>query len=239
MNLSTYHQQQYASNSIHYWNSTDSHSIFIDYIKDHQRKQQLEKYGFLDENHVVSYRFNNAGFRCRNFDDSPSIIALGCSNTMGVGLHLENVWASIIEQQLKLTVWNLGIGGASMDTCFRMLHHYISKLNAQCVLVLGPSKQRFELHTDSGVECFMPAKIRHPMQQHWYLNETNGDLNYYKNSLAIQQLCQQHGKKCVIGYAPELLVKKDPSDQWPGARDMLHAGAREHKNCAGYFLKSL
>jgi hypothetical protein len=218
--------------------------MFIDNIKDHQRKQQLEKYGFLDDNHVVSYQFNQDGFRCKNFDDSDSIIALGCSFTMGVGLHAENTWPSVIEQQLKLTVWNLGISGASMDTCFRMLNYYISKLNAKCVLVLGPPNQRFELHTDSGVECFMPSQIMpsenaHPVEQYWYQNEINGELNYYKNCLAIQQLCQQHGKKCVIGYSLELLAKKDPSDQWPGARDMMHAGAREQQSCAGYFLKAI
>jgi hypothetical protein len=239
MDLSNYHLQSHAKNTICYWHSTDSYQQFIENNKDPEKHQHLKKYGFHDDNHVVRYQFNQDGFRCKNFDDSDSIIALGCSFTMGVGLHEENVWPSIVAQQLKLTVWNLGIGGASMDTCFRMLNHYITKLNAKCVLVLGPPRQRFELHVEGGIKCLMPVNIQHPMQEHWYRNEINGDLNYYKNCLAIQQLCQQHGKKCVIGYSSDLLVKKDPSDLWPGARDLLHAGASEQRSCAGYFLKSI
>jgi hypothetical protein len=239
MDLSNHHSQNSFKNSIHDWIGADTQILFEEHIKDPVRKYQLEKYGFFDSNNPISYKFNQDGFRCKNFDDSNSMIALGCSFTMGVGLHAENTWPSIIEQQLKLTVWNLGIGGASMDTCFRMLNYYISKLNAKCVLALGPPNQRFELHTDGGVKCFMPSENKHPVQQYWYQNETNGELNYYKNCLAIQQLCQQRGKKCVIGYASDLLIKKNPSDQWPGARDMLHAGAQEQQSCAGYFLKAI
>jgi hypothetical protein len=239
MDLPVVHSQSYTKNTIWYWNGIDSQTLFKENNKDPVRKHQLEKYGFLDTSNPIIYKFNQDGFRCKNFDNRDSIIALGCSYTMGVGLHEENVWPSIVSQQLKLTVWNLGIGGASMDTCFRMLNHYITKLNTKCVLVLGPPRQRFELHVEDGIKCLIPASIQHPMQEHWYRNETNGDLNYYKNCLAIQQLCQQHGKKCVIGYAPDLLVKKNPSDLWPGARDLLHAGASEQRSCAGYFLKSI
>jgi len=220
------------------WVDSDSEEAFLENIKDPERLAQLKKYGW-NQPGAITYQFNSQGFRCNEFDHSLGIITIGCSFTAGVGLPLTDIWPTIVGNKLGLSVWNLGIGGASMDTCFRLLYHYIDRLNAQYVLLLTPPPQRFELHTQDTVLFFHPQSITHPIQRWWYECESNGQLNWYKNTLALQQLCQQHKKRLIIQTPENSLFVLPHRDKWPPARDMLHVGTEAQAKCADIFLDAI
>lgn len=234
--LNHYYSQH--KNKILRWIDSDSEEVYLNNIKDPERLAQLKKYGW-DQPDAITYQFNRDGFRCNEFDNSPGIITIGCSFTAGVGLPLDTTWPTIVGNTLGLSVWNLGIGGASMDTCFRLLNHYIDKLNSQYVLLLTPPVQRFELHDTDTVHCFHPQQIIHPIQRWWYNCDSNGQLNFYKNTLALEQLCQQHGKRLIIKDHETALFGIPPRDKWPPARDMLHVGTLEQSRCAAIFLEAI
>lgn len=220
------------------WVDSDSEEVFNKHMQDPARRKQLEKYGW-DRPEVITYRFNSHGFRCNEFDDSKGIITIGCSFTAGVGLPLESIWPTIVGQQLGVSVWNLSIGGGSMDTCFRLLHHYIDKLRAEYVLLLAPPLQRFELHTEEKVLCFHPGTATHPVQKWWYACESNSELNFLKNMLALEQLCFQHKKRLIVKRIETDLFGIDTGDKWPPARDMLHVGEIAQAYCATKFLETI
>jgi hypothetical protein len=232
------HRYSNFKNKNLFWVDTDSEESFNHHMSDPERRAQLIKYGW-DNPTAITYQFNSHGFRSKEFDDSPGIIALGCSFTAGIGLPQNSIWPELVGQQLGLSVWNLGIGGASMDTCFRNLYHYVDKLNAEYVLLLAPPEQRFELHTDEKILCFRPQHVYHPIQQWWYQCEINGQLNFYKNLLAIQQLCSNHNKKLIVKNIETDLFGLPHTDKWPTSRDMLHVGAQEQKKCANQFIDSI
>jgi hypothetical protein len=236
MNIPNDHFYSHYKNQTLSWIDTDSADMFARNMSNADRRQQLEKYGW-DKPGIITYKFNSHGFRCNEFDQSHGIITIGCSFTAGVGLPVESIWPNLVGSDLGLPVWNLGIGGASMDTCFRLLSCYIHKLNAEYVLLLTPPDQRFELHTVEKVQCFRPQTIIHPIQNYWYQCESNGQLNFIKNLLAIQQLCTQHNKKLIVKHSDgDMCGTLKPRDRWPPARDLLHVGTDEHKECARRFL---
>ena len=47
-----------------------------------------------DRPEAITYKFNSEGFRCEEFDDSPCLVALGCSFTFGNALPVDAVEGS-------------------------------------------------------------------------------------------------------------------------------------------------
>jgi hypothetical protein len=238
MRIPVDHYYSHYKNQTLEWVDADSKDDFERNMQDPEKRAQLQKYGW-DQPGVITYQFNSLGFRCKEFDNSPGIITIGCSFTAGVGLPLQSIWPSLVGQALGLSVWNLGIGGASMDTCFRLLSLYIDSLNADYVLLLTPPDQRFELHTAKKVQCFHPQTIIHPIQRFWYEVETNGTLNFAKNLLAIRQLCADHNKRLIVKYHERDMFVLKQRDRWPPARDLLHVGCLEHEHLAQKFLQEI
>lgn len=238
MSIPTTHYYSHHANKTLLWIDSDQEESWLANMSDPQRRAQLVKYGW-DIPNAITYKFNSDGFRCNEFTDDQGVIALGCSFTAGVGLPVDHIWASLVAKRMGLRLWNLGIGGASMDTCYRLLYLWIERLQAQYVLLLTPPIQRFELHTSTTVHCFHPQTIIHDIQKYWYAMPSNGLLNFDKNLMAIQHLCHRHGKTLIVKSHEKDLFGLQPRDHWPPARDMLHVGTLEHQHLAEKFLKEI
>jgi hypothetical protein len=216
----------------------DQYDVFLENIKNPEKKQKLSDLGFLDINRI-SYNYNRLGFRAEEFDNRPSGIALGCSFTQGIGLPLEDSWPSQLSKLLGQHIWNLGVRGSSADTAYNLIEHYIDKLNPTFVVMCVPPKDRFEFFRGHDPVRIMGSNFEslplynplyNPLYKtffmEWFSSEENSKTNQRKNIRAIQQLCLQHGLPFYYLLAESDLIL----DQ--NARDLSHPGAESNRDFA-------
>jgi hypothetical protein len=201
---------------------------------------ELEKYGWITRK--FTYKFNSYGFRCDEFTEDPSILFLGCSYTCGIGLPIETVWTSIVAQSLGLKSVNLGQGGGSNDTAFRLGYHWIPKLKPRLVILLSPFEHRKEIVTPDHIHFITPQTTEinedpnnlklHAIQ--WMSDDTNSYMNKIKNISALELLCNKHNIKFIV---PDPIYQEGIY-QWDLARDLSHPGVKTHEKFADYLLNS-
>ena len=234
---------QYANQELE-WFSTDSKDMYqnnvessLFYMKYHN---QFEK--------RFTYKFNSHGFRSEEFDPCvPNVMSLGCSHTIGIGNPYESTWAYKISTALKLKNYNLAIAGSSSDTAFRLAYTWIDKLKPSIVIFLSPDRSRFELNTNAApynnytqhinvreYEFYDHTKI---FMKHWYSDDVNSDMNYFKNILAIKQLCNERGITFLHKEAVNIYEQKIFAGDH--ARDLMHFGEVTHQRLADLFLSKL
>ena len=191
-------------------------------IKNAVKSKIIHAMGF-DKPGCITYAYNSRGFRDREFDNKPSGIALGCSFTEGVGIPAENIWPTQLSNLLKINIWNLGVGGGSLDTAYNLLEHYLDELNVQFVAVCVPPMNRFEFFRgEEPIRIMGTQTIFDPLyesfQKEWFATEKNSLINQRKNLLAMQQICNQRRIPFYHLYA----MSDFTSDR--AARDCTHAG---------------
>ena len=195
----------------------------------------------------VTYNFNQYGYRDIDWNDSiiqNSIWCVGDSQTVGVGVHKENTWPTLLHNLTGINTINLGIAGAANDTITRLI---VSGLNlyqprAICCLLTAPNRREIinnqfcstifpmflKIFKNSNVELF---------EQYLGQTDTTSDsINRDKNILLIKSSCQQ--KKvplCLVDFnlPVKTLCKQD------SAYDNLHIGMESHRLIAEYFKNNL
>jgi hypothetical protein len=187
------------------------------------RRDELEKYGWIDKH--FTYKFNSHGFRCDEFTTEKSIMFLGASNTIGIGLPVEHTWTQMLSRELKLKCVNLGIGGSSYDTAFRLASFWIPKLQPDLVILLGPFIHRLEIISCNSLHHnhLTPASVSSEFEkffEQWLSDDTNSYMNSLKNTLAIKHLCYMHNTK-FINYEESAVFDLTKIDL---ARDLVHPG---------------
>lgn len=205
--------------------------------------QFFKKYNW--NKNSITYQFNSAGFRSDTFCSSDkSIIFLGCSHTIGIGMYYEGIFPKIVSNKLKHKCYNLGLGGGSLDSCFRFGFYWIEKLMPSIVVCATPQDARLELKIKTPVEHnfinFLPndntAQKRHKpkntLYKQWVKESINVELQKAKNLNALAYICKVNNTKLIItdsGF-PDYDVGRGL------ARDMNHYGAIGHKNKANQVL---
>jgi hypothetical protein len=101
---------------------------------------------------LLEYSFNINSFRTKEFHKNTSIITLGCSHTLGVGVPGHLIWPSFVSELTGIKdVINLGKPGASIAQQVRLLSTYIRKYGPpKIVLCNFPEVTRYEHITDAG-----------------------------------------------------------------------------------------
>jgi hypothetical protein len=227
------------------WLPSDTEESFNCLIQDKRHRKYFQQQGWL-EPHAITYKINSYGFRCEEFEgEEPCMIALGCSFTLGTGLPVKDIWPTMLGYSLGLKVYNLGWGGNSADTCFRLAEYWISQLKPALVCMLTPPPTRIELLTDTQnrfkAEVFMPETQSSLVQatdtylKYWYINDENSRLNNLKNKLAVKELCNQHGVRCMIQDSMDIMSRS--REEVGYARDYMHAGPIAHSIIANKFVR--
>jgi lysophospholipase L1-like esterase len=221
----THHGNFFHRNKTVAWSGTDKEDLFQKNCSVPETFQQLTELGWTDPN-IISYKYNNYGFRTPEFDDRPSALALGCSFTEGVGLGIDQVWPSVLSKLCNLHFWNLGVGGSAFDTVFRLLDYYLLKLNVKFVCILAPPSVRFEYCDVNGNFISISPANSHLQPEYskiWLTQDINSDINAKKNKLAIQQCCANAN---IPLFFIDLL-----SDQYCDglARDLMHPGVQANQ----------
>jgi hypothetical protein len=188
------------------------------------RYNDLKVNGWIGKS--FTYQFNSQGFRCSEFSHAPTLMTLGCSFTVGVGVPLEDTWPSLVSKNLNMQCANLGQGGGSADTAFRLCHGYIDVIKPTIVVFMQPPNPRFEMLIGGMVHMlssYSPGPDKKNFER-WARDEDNAFFNREKNTLAIQALCLQRGIK---------FISVDHSDlfnlSFSKARDLAHPGVENHK----------
>jgi hypothetical protein len=226
------------------WVSMDTKELY--------EKNLKEKYELLKLNNWIdnsfTYKFNSHGFRCKEFTDDPTIMFLGCSNTCGIGLPVESIWPELVAKQLNMHCANLGIGGGSHDTAFRLCHGWIDIIKPQIVILLDPPGIRLELIYDvnsheksvimspSWTNYEGPNKNQIFFLRKWCIDDNNAYFNRLKNTLAIENLCISKNIK-FINFTINEYHECAENNDW--ARDLKHRGVKAHQKFSKYVLTKI
>jgi hypothetical protein len=219
----------YYSNKTYDWIVSDTEERYKENLK--KNKNLLVKHGWIDRK--ITYKFNSLGFRCDEFEQNRDcILFLGCSYTFGVGLPLETIWPTLVANKLKLKCYNLGIGGGSNDTAFRLGYHYIPMLKPKAVILLSPSADRVELmNKNNRFDQHGPWNIN-IFYKFWTQHDANGKINQIKNMLALKAICDSNG-------ANFLNFDLDDFKVIDLARDLTHYGTKSHREFSKLVIKRL
>lgn len=230
------HINLHFRNQTLYWSGSDQRAVWEKHMKDTSSSEYLKSAGW-DNEKAIEYKFNSHGFRDDELDQRDNCLAIGCSFTEGVGLRNDQIWPSKLTKLIGTHVWNLGIGGASADTCFRMTDYYIKTLNPKAVFLLIPPLMRVELHAEDEVRSYLATDTGIPsFVKKWFACEDNGTINRYKNILAMKQLCRDskikfYARDSITNIPEEINVAKNP------ARDLMHYGEEVQEYFAKEFYK--
>lgn len=224
------------------WSGSDHQHQFNENCSDRTKLAKLKDLGF-DSPESVSYSYNRLGFRAPEFDQRPCGIALGCSFTEGVGIPIEYSWPTQLSNMLGTHVWNLGVGGSSLDTAFTLLEYYIDQLPTQFVTVCVPPVNRFEFYIDEVpqrvmlenliIDNWYVPKFYHAFFKGWFSNDLNPQINQRKNLLAMKQLCADRNIPLyVLNSAVDLILDGR-------ARDLAHPGVDANRDFAEKMHKKI
>lgn len=223
------HDWSYVAGQTIHWMSPDTKENYQRHLNDSAKRHMLQQFGWVDQH--IDYTFNSDGFRTDEFDDRPNFVTIGCSFTQGVAVNRSDTWAQLVSDQLGLSVWNLGVAGASADTCYRIIKHYAPILKPKFVVLLEPRYNRVELHYSDHQK---PYSINWAYDAEswgnsgylktWLSNDYNMQLYAEKNRASIAHVCNKLDIPVVM-YAPndyiDLVADKTQLDL---GRDLLHPG---------------
>jgi hypothetical protein len=209
------------------WLPWDTEERYIENLK--LNPQALESNGWI--NKEFTYQFNSFAFRCEEFTNDPSILFLGCSHTVGVGLPIEHTWPTVVANKLNLKCFNLGQGGSSTNTAYRLGSHWIPKLLPKIVVLLIPDMHRLELIDDDYINFLTPMSLGKYLNFYntWLSDDANCYLNSEKNVFALAHLSNFHGCK----FIPVEVSNLQGLDR---ARDLVHFGTQANLNLADTVL---
>jgi hypothetical protein len=227
---------QYANKEL-LWLPTDSHERYME--NRWTQKYKLEMYGWLEKK--ITYKFNSLGFRCNEFADQPTAMFLGCSNTVGVGMPVEELWAELVAKELNLACANFGIGGGASDCAFRMCLGYIDKIKPKIVIYNQPPGARLEVVTSPQTRNVILSDTEHEyvskFTNDFLMHDTNIEMNRTKNLLAIKFLC--HERNIKFAYFDNYQEEFSPLARSDYARDLMHFGTIHNAEFAKHVLSKI
>ena len=236
-----YHYNVHYKNTVQLWNGMDTQERFNQHLNDSISATFLKKLGWTSDN--ITYKFNSMGFRSDEFDDRPCGLAIGCSFTQGVGLPLDATWPCLLSTLTNTHVWNLGSGGASIETVYRIFEYFVIKLSPKFVCILMPPPGRFEYHdSTNGYPIIMASDLGpHPtFAKDWLSQIDNGIQNQKKTILAIERICELMKIPLIVNDSQSNLTigHKSPEDI-DLARDLAHSGIKYQQHHAEFMFNKL
>ena len=183
------------------------------YLHDRPPDNDLE----FDDGSGITYVWNKHGFRSDEFvnDGRDSIMVLGCSFAVGLGVKIEDTWASQLRDKINpdLKVYNLGISATSGDYIVRALHKTIDELKPIAVFVMWPGYGSREILIRKRIITFRiggPSSAVHVDKFFANYTDVFTDPSYFmyqqnKNVEMAKAICDSRG----IGFFDLSVIPKD------------------------------
>ena len=172
------------------------------------RISQIRNYNGSDETGLCEYKYNEFGFRADSiYKEGFKIMSIGCSNTEGVGVKMEETWPAQLANLFTNGVnINLSVGGRSNDFISRALLTYYDYFKPDLVLIMYTETHRRDFFTPKGgVEPFHHSpwgyfsETEEGKEEHrallTLLNKENNFQNWYKNHLLIKYFLESKNTK--------------------------------------------
>jgi hypothetical protein len=210
----------------------------------------------LDKQNLNGYpwnetKVNSYGYRCPEWEPMPdgkkNVVVLGCSHTFGQGLEDNEHWVHFLSQHntKQLRYWNLGVPGASGDSCVRTLWGTQKLLDPRIVIVCWPDETRREYSDPK------------------HFNKEQDIKNFLHNIFWVQKFAEVNKASTFHCFAHDLIEHEQLKNLnvlpyhtikncWPHwdkfeqrqiyakpslAKDGIHFGVEHHKRFAELFLK--
>jgi hypothetical protein len=209
----------------------DSKERFGDNLKNDPTNKILNYY--LEN--PIEYSFNNKGFRTPDdfnlFDEGD--VFLGCSFTMGIGLHIKDIWSYKLNQTLGGKFWNLSLGGSSIMTQFRLFYGFHDELKIRNVFHFAPILPRYEFFIDGKPTVISTHDEKHGnFFKNYLIDNEQLYLSYVAHTNAIKNLTNKIGGNYYhLGYFPDKYEKQ--------ARDLAHPSEPFHNVVYDTFLDKI
>lgn len=104
-----------------------------------------------DTSGLVDYKFNTNGYRAAEWDQvdwAESVVVLGCSHVVGVGVSLEDSLPVQLARRFRRPVVNLGYGGSSMTVqLYNSLALSAKGIKPHAVILVAPQLTRLTYFT--------------------------------------------------------------------------------------------
>ena len=213
------YKSQYANKEV-LWLPMDTEELYKKHLRRPGKKELLIKYNWIDS--IITYKFNKYGFRCQDFSNVPAILFLGCSLTVGIGLNLEYTWPTLVSNNLRLACYNLGVGGSSNDTAFRLCLGWLQKIRPIICVFCQTYDHRIELTNIQNNE----------FKTEWEADKSNGYLNKLRNLHAIKYICLELGIKFIA-------VSIHDIEYIDLGRDLYHPGIQSNEKMAQHVLSKI
>lgn len=218
------------------WSGADSLSLFQENQSRPDQKKLLDLGSWHE--HSIHYHYNSLGFRDREFDLDPCGLALGCSFTEGIGVDQSDAWPHRLSNLAGMRFWNLGVGGASMDTVYRILHHVLKTVIPRCVVICAPPAVRFEYGSPDGTYHVIYAhslgdRIEHQFFKSWFVQYENWHMHHVKNIAACRYLCHEHKVPNFVFCGRQDFPRDDRG------RDLSHPGPKSHAKFADFVWQQI
>jgi hypothetical protein len=220
-----YHVNSIRAGKTFWWSGMDNVERFRQHMNNPETAERLTSLGW-DQPNCIEYTYNSHGFRTSEFTDQLVGIALGCSFTEGVGVKAHQTWPFVLSEKMNFPIHNMGVGGSSLDTAFRLLDFYIDKLNIKFIALCSPARERFEIFEYGQPISLLPKDATDlrftPYFKHRIVDGKEDKINHKKNLLAIQQLCDKHD--ILLAHIHITNFECDAC-----ARDLAHPSPTNHK----------
>ena len=201
------HSKTVKANTTLKWIPADTEEAFLKRLKKYPNDPSLQHY----LHNPIEYKMNNMGFRTPvDFVDGvEGNLFLGCSHTMGIGHHLENVWAWKLNEYIGGNFLNASVGGAGIGTGFRLLYGLKEIIRPKNVFLFFPQPYRFEYY-NSYDATWTTASVNIAKKNEFpiIIEKNNMEMYYYVHFNAIKTLCDEldanlftlQGDTLVLGY---------------------------------------
>ena len=120
------------------YNSTEINFTRFDSKTRFLKSLNQKSNNWIYRNSPITYKFNSLGHRNNkeiNELDLNYILFTGCSHTMGVALHKENIYTSVLSKILNIDHYNLGLGASGWDTICYNLKTWITTIQSKPKLI--------------------------------------------------------------------------------------------------------
>lgn len=154
--------------------------------------------GVVPKEDGLDYEINSYNFRCDEFTNihkKKHVLFSGCSNTFGVGLLKEEVWANLVYNKINSTeelsgYFNIGYGGSNIINSILNIFKYCKKFgNPDVIFINLPDFKRFfEFKKDENVYRTTNNNV---FYDNYYINK----LTVYNYYFMLEQYCNSNNIK--------------------------------------------